>query len=538
MINKLNIEPRVRGLLSYMQEIENGIVQIPAFQRDYVWNRDDIKDLFDSIKNRYPIGSVLFWKPETTIGENKKIIGSYYIPKSNSKQPIYILDGFQRLSTLFGCLTNPFKTSLRRDEKNWKYLFKLYYDLEEETFVYLRPQSLNQPYQIPVYTLMNSSDFRQYARLEFEKIGSESKIEKYYDRADKLSRVFLEYQIASIDINNANIEEAVEIFSRVNSKGEEISFDWMANALSIKEGFRFGDEIDNFLEEVKRYNFDKIDRNVIFRCIQSSFGKLYIDNSKIEELAKRSDFSTVTLQTLPKIREAIKYLFEELLVVDSKLLPYNIQLIFLMDFFKKFTNPTSEQKDQIKKWFWVTTYSNYFTIYSLANQRKAYEYFHMFLDGQVADPIYNDRPNLRFSVAEFPDKITMGSVRAKALTLFLLNYSQRFEHVSSEYIQGFKLLKLFSSNNDPENFVPVIQTTDRNQFLNFKLLVPKPIDLSYLFEMENLEEYENFFLQNEMKLKFTEVDREKKILERRKFLIQNAENKFVESLDLLYEALY
>ncbi|MNK21253.1 hypothetical protein D3C87_395060 [compost metagenome] len=525
MSTKLNIEPRVRSLVSYLGEIENGVVQIPSFQRDYVWSRDDIKDLFDSIKNRYPIGSVLFWKPEIVIGPNKEKIGSYFIPQN--KDTIYILDGFQRLSTLFGCLTNPYKTNLNRDEKEWSEYFKIYYDLEDESFVYLRPKSTPLPYQVPLFIFMNSSDFRQYARREFEKITDESKIDLYYDRADKLSRIFLEYQIASIDINNANIEEAVEIFSRVNSKGQDISFDWMANALSIKDGFRFGSEIDNLLEDLKQYNFDKIDRNVIFRCIQSSFGKLYIDNPKIEILARRSDFSSVTKETIPKIRQAVKFLFEELMVLENKLLPYNIQLIFIVDFFKKFDIPSQAQISELKKWFWTTTYANYFTIYSLANQRRAYEHFQKFLNGEESNPVYNDNPTISFTVGDFPDKISMGSVRAKALTLFMLNYGNNFASVNSEEIVNYKLNKIYSSMVEPENFIPTVQLLNKLNEVNRK---SKDLSLALPYVTEKFLN-ENFITSHMVN---SILNDKSAFLSSRKFNIMNAEKNFVESLNMDY----
>lgn len=538
MSEKLSIEPRIRSLQSYLEDIEIGLLQIPSFQRDYVWSKDNIKDLFDSIKNRYPIGSVLLWKPNQQIGSDKKKIGSYYTPK-NKIEKVYILDGFQRLSTLFGCLMNPQKLGLERDVKEWEQYFNLYYDLEEEAFIYIRPKSQPTSYQIPVFILMNTSDFRQYTRKEFENITNEKKIDQYYDRADKLSRALLEYKISSVDINNANISEAVEIFSRANSKGQTISFDWMANALSIKDDFRFGSEIDDLLEDLKQFNFDRIDRNIIFRCIQSSFGKLYIDNTRIEALAKREDFGSVTQYTLPKIRAAIRFLYEDLMVLDSKLLPYNIQLIFIMDFFKKFEIPTEEQKMKLKEWFWVTTYSNYFTIYSLANQRRAYNHFQRFLNGYESNPVYNDKPGLQFLVAEFPEKITMGSVRAKALTLFLLNYSNR--NLMAANINEFKLNKLLPSfiNEDDvfqiidafpfsENTVPLIELKNSDNFGEIKSK-----DLLHWLSYDCKNMFEEYFISNEMREEFRKKNYPK-VLEIRKSLIQLAESNFVTEYGLIY----
>ena len=58
-----SIETRVRRLVRYIEDMEKGLIQIPAFQRDYVWTNKDRKDLFESLKDGFPIGSIIFWKP-------------------------------------------------------------------------------------------------------------------------------------------------------------------------------------------------------------------------------------------------------------------------------------------------------------------------------------------------------------------------------------------------------------------------------------------------------------------------------------------
>ena len=523
MDKKLHIETSIRSLYSYLEDLKIGIMQIPAFQRGFVWERDDIKDLFDSIKNSYPIGSILLWKPNEPHWKSQDIIGSYYIPKQGN-DPIYVLDGFQRLSSLFGCLTNPNKVGLIYDKNQRNEYFDLYYDLEDEIFIYLRSGAKKLSWQLPIYILMSSSDFRQYSRTEIEPWVSADKIDIYLDRADKLSRIFLDYKIASIEIRNANIEEAVEIFSRINSKGTEISFDWMVNALSISSDFSFGDEIDKLINELNVYNFDNIKRDVVFRCIQSSFGKLYIDQTNIEGLAKRSDFAEITKATIPFIKKAVCFIYNELNILDSKLLPYNIQLIFIMDFFKKINNPTKKQINDLKKWFWITTYSNYFTLYSLSNQRKAYDCFHEYLKGNSDDPLFSDNKNLKFKISSFPEKITMGSVRAKALILFLLNYSSNF--VNKTKSSGFFIQKLFQNENNVANLVPMVENENSYKYKKNK-------DLS--------NDLESFLNNNECDILFTEemYDLYKqheinKILGIRKALIQSKEKEFVTSLGLDY----
>lgn len=545
MNSKLKIGTRVRSLKNYLEEFENGAFQIPSFQRDFLWSQDDIKQLFDSIKNNYPIGSILFWKPaeNASVWDEQSTIGPYKIKNRNSKEHVYILDGFQRLSSLFGCLTNPNKynkDNLVFNLKEFNKTFNLYYDLEEEQFMYLRNPSFKTSYQVPVYVFMNSIDFRQYARKNFEdSILDENKIEAYYDRADKLGQIFNNYDIASVDINYANIEEAVEIFWRVNAKGMLISKDWIASALTNTPSFRLGTEIDNLLEELKIYNFENLKRDIIFQCIQSSFGRIYFDY-KIEDLVKRNDFVEVTRNTLSNIKRAVKFLYEHLLVLNNKLIPYNAQLIFLTVFFNSLKEnqiPTDYQIISLKKWFWITSYSNYFTIYSLSNQRKAFEIFNDFVEDELVDPIFYD--NFKFSTAEFPYRIQMGSVRAKSLALFMINYAKGMtdlstKKISSESIESFEFGSLFNipqKDNPSENLVPIINGLEVENFFNSAHKARRQKNYLNLLNTEHLNLFINETIVTKYLFNKTSI---LPILEERQQQIMLAESEFVKSLGIDY----
>lgn len=448
MERKIGIETKTRGIDSLLSGIRHGTICVPPFQRDFVWERDGIKDLFDSIKKNYPIGSILMWKPAQTMSwSNYHEIGSFKLKKEEEKD-WYVLDGFQRLSALFGCLTNPDKSGLERDEAKYELNFSLYYDLKAEEFLYLRSNN-HQPYQVPVYVLMSSSDFRQYSRLYIEGKLPQEEIDLYLDRADALTNRFFEYKIACIEISDANIEEAVDIFSRLNSKGTDISYDWMVNALSYKDGqFSFASEISSVKKELKKYNFEDIPRNSLFRCVQSAFGKLYIDQTEIEKLARRDDFVEVTKKTMPLIVKAVEFLHDELYVRKFKLLPYNTQLIFIIEFFRQLKNPTEKQINELKRWFWKTTYCNYFTINTLAFQRKAYEHFVDYLKGYADTLFYEDEDKLPYLTMPFPKQIILSGVRSKAIILFV-------NKLKAEDLNSYNQLKnkLSFENEDYSQFV-------------------------------------------------------------------------------------
>ncbi len=117
----------------------------------------------------------------------------------------------------------------------------------------------------------------------------------------------------------------------------------------------------------------------------------------------------------------------------------------------------------------------------MSNQRKAFERFiESFTDLDNDDPIFYDNENIRFSTLDFPTKISMGSVRAKSLALFMINYSKGFEEISvnkinSEEIDNFEFGYFFSKpqrDNPSENFIPIIEEriVKNNEIIQFPLL--------------------------------------------------------------------
>ncbi len=520
MSYNIGIETKIQSLARLLDELRQGALQVPPFQRDFVWTRDDIRDLFESIKNNYPIGSLLIWKPQNNYNwDNLKSVGGFELPKNTSQQ-VFLLDGYQRMSSLFGCLTNAGKTNLKVDETVDRLsLYGLFFDLEEENFVYLRYAP--KPFQIPVYILMSTSDFRQYSRKYIEPYCDEEMLNLYLDRADAFSRTLIDYKLAVVEISEANLSDAVNIFSRINSKGTDISYDYMVNALSYSSDFSFSIEIDNVKEQLSRYHFDGISRNNLFRCYQSAFDdKMYFDQSNIVKLAQRPDFKSMVKNISPCILKAVEFLYKELNVVDYKLLPYNIQLIFVMKFFIKLNNPTKNQLQELKRWFWITTYSNYFTTYSLSNQRKAYEQFLNYLDGNIDDSVFSDNPSVPFRTMPFPKIISLSTVRSKALILFELHLLRKRSRTNPT-IYGLTLGKLCSKlPSSPENIVPTY-IAKKNQSFHIdskQLNILDDISYNHIHLLPPTDQYENL----------------EDFLKKRKELIIQEEQSFVEKLGMDY----
>jgi hypothetical protein len=153
------------------------------------------------------------------------------------------------------------------------------------------------------------------------------------------------------------------------------------------------------------------------------------------------------------------------------------------------------------------------------------------LKGEIDNPVFNDKSDLRFEVDEFPNKIFFGSVRVKALILFLLNFSIKFNCIKVTDINGFNYMFLFDILNEKNTYYTesVVAFLDRN---DKDIVFHKTVNISNLLK-EFIPEYREYFLSNEM-YELIKQGKQKDALNLRKKLITTEEKKFVEKLGLEY----
>ena len=79
-----------------LDKIDEKQLFVPAFQREYVWKRDDAKQLVDSLIKEYPTGTMLTWETNTP----PELKGPHKYDEKQGAVRI-LLDGQQRLTTLY-----------------------------------------------------------------------------------------------------------------------------------------------------------------------------------------------------------------------------------------------------------------------------------------------------------------------------------------------------------------------------------------------------------------------------------------------------
>lgn len=113
-IFKTNPE-KLKGLLL---GIEEGKIALPEFQRDWVWEPENIRELIISVSQSFPAGSLL------TLRTTKKTFQTRYfaeteVPSDREPERI-VLDGQQRLTALFQTLQS--KKGVKKDKRYFFYV--------------------------------------------------------------------------------------------------------------------------------------------------------------------------------------------------------------------------------------------------------------------------------------------------------------------------------------------------------------------------------------------------------------------------------
>ena len=150
LATKLTTEtPYFTELLS---EVRKGEIKIPQFQRKFVWKDTQALELLDSIKNRYPIGSVLLWKTKDKLHAERNI-GNFKLPKTDELSPTnYVLDGQQRITVIYSCL------GASESEDG----FAAGYDLEKQVFVELKGGNHSRLEVFPLRKMYKTTSLLDY----------------------------------------------------------------------------------------------------------------------------------------------------------------------------------------------------------------------------------------------------------------------------------------------------------------------------------------------------------------------------------------
>jgi len=408
------VRPEVVHIDELLDEIAAGKLRVPRFQRPFIWKPYDMRALFDSIYKGYPIGSLLLWESTEDLKSLDKV-GPIRIPTPSITPLTYILDGHQRLATLYGGLRLTKDFPMGTKQEDWKWW--IWFDLEKREFTHVT-QDKPAPYLLPLRVLLRTVDFLDAARRLEDECPNDAS--KFIAEAEQLAQRVKTYRVAITRIKGGSLGQAVESFSRLNSLGRLIAPDRMVSALTYseeQEGFHLSQRIDEILERLSDYHFDNIKRQTVLRAISAAAG-METHTSDWESLAKKLGQNACAVDDAEKaLVVAARFLYERLKVPGDRLLPYTNQILLLSEFFRHCPSPDKQKENILERWFWVTSLAGWFAGASNTQINKSLNGMRALAQDGTTRPQVMP---LSDPARPFPSSFDMRSSRVRALLLFTL----------------------------------------------------------------------------------------------------------------------
>lgn len=198
-----------------LDQIDDGGIALPEFQRGYVWNREQVRGLMDSLYRNHPVGSLLVW---TTRTENAKVRGDGQLAAGTVK---LLLDGQQRITTLYGIIRG---RPPRFFDGNPAAFTGLYFHIDDEVFQFYLPLKMaGDPHWISVTELMQKGLGHFLHRIA-QNPELAPNLPTYINRLNAITAICdRDLHIEEITGEDKTVDVVVEIFNKVNSGGTKLS---------------------------------------------------------------------------------------------------------------------------------------------------------------------------------------------------------------------------------------------------------------------------------------------------------------------------
>ena len=197
-----------------LDSIDLGNVALPEFQRGYVWVRDQVRGLVQSLYREYPVGSLLVW---TTSASTTAVKGE---APADGRIVDLLLDGQQRITSLYGVIRGHAPTFFHGDKRAFD---GLYFDLRTEVFEFYGPVKMKDD---PLW--VNVSELFKTGLAPWFGVAAEMQLDAgtqalYLERLNQITSIGdIDFHIERIT-GEKDVDEVVEIFNRVNSGGTKLS---------------------------------------------------------------------------------------------------------------------------------------------------------------------------------------------------------------------------------------------------------------------------------------------------------------------------
>jgi len=400
------------SLYEILKNAHNGKIQLPDFQRGWVWDDSRIKGIIASIAKSFPIGAIMLLETgnESIRFKTKPVEGVKLA--TPVKPDLLILDGQQRITSLYQAIIKNEVVSTRNEKgyeiKRWYYIdmakaMDSNTDLEEAIIsineykqvtenigrkIVLDLSKEELEYKNLMYPVCMIDEYSSWRR-EFNKYWKhDSAKSEFWDNfEDKIINSFNKYMLPVIVMKKENKKEAVcQVFEKVNTGGVSLTVFELLTATFASDDFDLKQDwlvIKETFQKMKLLS--NVSNTELIQAITllSTYSKKIIkakSNAPGEELpavsCKRKDMLNLTLQNYKEYKGSIvqgylrasKFLLENH-IFNARDLPYNTQLIPLSAILAVLGDEIENigNKRKLMQWFWCGVFGE---LYGSANETR------------------------------------------------------------------------------------------------------------------------------------------------------------------------
>lgn len=481
------------SLYEILNKIHQGKIQLPDFQRGWVWDDNRIKGILASVAKSFPIGAVMLLETgnESIRFKTKVVEGA---PEANGVKPdLLILDGQQRLTSLYQAIISNRVVRTRNSKgyeiKRWYYIdmrkaLDSNTDLEEAIFsinenkiitenigrdIVLDLSSRESEYENLMYPVWMVDEYSIWRRGFNKYWQHSSEKSEFWDQfEDLVISSFNHYMLPVIEMKKTNPKEAVcQVFEKVNTGGVSLSVFELLTASFASEDYDLKEDWAKIRFMFKPYKvLDKtseIDFIQAITLFSTYRRKVELEaGGKKDNLpaisAKRKEMLNLDLQDYIKYKDQLvdgfikaSKILNENHIFHSRDVPYTNQLVPMAAIVTQLGKDIENigNKNELMQWFWCGVFGE---LYGSANETR------YALDiAQVVNWILKDdsEPQTIFDANFIPTRLhtlrTRNSAAYKGIYAILMDDNTR------DWLSGTKIdfSTYFSESIDIHHIFPV-----------------------------------------------------------------------------------
>lgn len=321
--------------------VSKGAYRIPQFQREYVWEKSKVIELFDSIYREWPIGTFFLWKAGREYNRLfRHSIDLNISPIQEDDDITFILDGQQRITSLYVTLMG-----LTVGSTNYG---NICFDVKDKKFTHREPD--NKRY-------IAVCDIWQKDIIEIA-----DGVEKAYRvPLGRCHHILGTYPISIIKVRDIDLPSACKIFQRINQSGKRLDRFDLISAMTFNPDFDLRERFkQDIIASLKKKAFGEISPAIVTQLM--ALVKKGACTERVEYSLTSEEIISMWDSVVNSIKLAADTLRQSVGVQNASYLPYDAILTLLSYFYAKSEKHeiSASELEWVKRWFWRASFSQHY----------------------------------------------------------------------------------------------------------------------------------------------------------------------------------